>query len=173
MDDYTTKPIKRKRLLGIVDKWTERIDDWGNKNGDSEQPSTVNHPRKIGISAPLRQSSITNHQSPGAPMNFEMVLDDFEGDRELLVEAMDLFLKSVRNQIGALRQAISDNDADLVKKEAHSIKGGAANLTADNLSRVASELENIGESGTVEAGTVILERLEKEFYRLDAFAQGL
>ena len=76
------------------------------------------------------------------------------------------------NQIGALRQAISDNDADLVMKEAHSIKGGAANLTADDLSKVAFELENIGKSGTVQASTGILERLEKEFYRLDAFAKG-
>ena len=104
-------------------------------------------------------------------MNFEKVLDDFEGDKELLIEAMDLFLESVRNQIGALRQAISDGDAELVRREAHSIKGGAANLTADDLSRVAFELENIGKSGTLGASTVILERLEKEFCRLDAFAK--
>ena len=76
-------------------------------------------------------------------MNFEKVLDDFEGDKELLVEAMDLFLESVRNQIGLLRHAISDNDAEIVRKEAHSIKGGAANLTADELSSVA-EGANLG-----------------------------
>ncbi len=69
--------------------------------------------------------------------------------------------------------AISDGDAELVKREAHSIKGGAANLTANELSGIAFELENIGKSNTLEASTVILERLEKEFYRLDAFAKGL
>jgi len=46
-------------------------------------------------------------------------------------------------------------------------------MTADELSGIAFELENIGESGILEASTVILERLEKEFYRLDAFAKDL
>ena len=105
-------------------------------------------------------------------MNFEKILDDFEGDKELLTEATNLFLESVRKQIGILRQAISSDDADLVRREAHSIKGGAANLTADELSGVAFELENIGKSGTLGASTVVLERLEKEFYRLDAFTKG-
>jgi len=100
-----------------------------------------------------------------------MILDDFEGDRELLIEAMNLFLDSVRNQIETLRQAILDGDAEVVRREAHSIKGGAANLTADDLSKVAFELENMGKSNTLETSTVVLERLEKEFYRLDAYAK--
>ena len=82
-----------------------------------------------------------------------------------------LFLESVRNQIGLLRQAISDNDADIVRREAHSIKGGAANLTADELSRVAFELENIGESGVLEQGAEVIERLEEEFSRLKIYAR--
>ena len=188
MDDYLTKPLRRKVFLNIIDKWNKRIDDCRltERSGDPDfsgtmvdckdetakpqSVKTVNHQSSI----VNRQSSIINHQSKDvAPMNFEMVLDDFEGDRELLVEAMDLFLESVRNQIGALRRAISDNDAELVRREAHSIKGGAANLTANELSGIAFELENIGASDTLEASTVILERLEKEFYRLDAFAKGI
>jgi HPt (histidine-containing phosphotransfer) domain-containing protein len=157
MVDRWTKRIEDCRLLeqrGNPDL-SGKIEDRENENDNPEQPSTVN-----------RQSK------DDAPMNFEKVLDDFEGDKELLTEAMNLFLESVRNQIGALRQAISDNDADLVRREAHSIKGGAANLTADELSRVAFELETIGKSGTLGTSTVILERLEKEFYRLDAFAKN-
>ena len=45
--------------------------------------------------------------------------------------------------------------------------------SVSGLSGIAFELENIGESDTLEASTVILERLEKEFYRLDAFAKAL
>ena len=170
MDDYITKPLRRTKLLTIVDKWARRIDDCRlpvedreSRNDNPEQPATTN-----------LQSSIANSQSKDvAPMNFEMVLEDFDGDKELLMEAMDLFLKSVRSQIGVLRQAISNGDTGLVRKEAHSIKGGAANLTADDLSRVALELENNGKSGTLGESTDILERLEKEIYRLDAFANGL
>ena len=48
-------------------------------------------------------------------------------------------------------------------KEAHSIKGGASNLTANKLSVVAHELENIGKSGVLEEGINALGRLEKKF----------
>ena len=91
--------------------------------------------------------------------------------RELLTEAIELYLKSVQGQIVALRRAISDGDAEVVRRDAHSIKGGAANLTADDLSKVAFELEKAGKSGALEAGPDILERLEKEFKRLDAFCK--
>ena len=153
MDDYIAKPLRRKEFLGIVDKW-----------------SKSNEIIEIQPSAQRDFSHKTDKDN--APMNFEMVLNDFDGDRELLVEAMDLFLESVRSQIKVLRRAVSDGDAKLVRREAHSIKGGAANLTANELSRIAFELEKIGKSGTLEASTVILERLEKEFYRLDAFAKN-
>lgn len=56
--------------------------------------------------------------------------------------------------------------------EAHSIKGGAANLAADDLSEIALELENIGRSGSLEHGTEALERLEEAFYRLEVYAES-
>ena len=101
----------------------------------------------------------------------EAGLDDFEGDRDLLLEAMDLFLGSVSNQIGTLRQAILDDDAEIVRKEAHSIKGGAANLSADVLSEIAFELENAGKPKAIGTSTGILGRLEEEFDRLNAYAK--
>ncbi len=89
------------------------------------------------------------------------------------MEVLEAFLRNVRTQIGTIRQAISDGDAEVVRNEAHSIKGGAANLTADELSSVAIELENIGKSGVLEGGIEALERLEKEFYRLENFARAI
>jgi len=43
-------------------------------------------------------------------------------------------------------------------------------LTADVLSRMASELEKIGKSGVLNGSIEVLERLEKEFFRLQAYA---
>ncbi len=62
---------------------------------------------------------------------------------------------------------------ELIRKEAHSIKGGSANLTAYDLSSISFELENIGRSGALEEGVMVLEKLENEFQRLEAFAGGM
>jgi len=46
-----------------------------------------------------------------------------------------------------------------------------ANLTADKLSKTAFEPEDIGKSGVLEGGAEVLERLEKEFRRLEDYAK--
>ena len=57
----------------------------------------------------------------------------------------------------------------VLKKQ--SMKGGAANLTADALSAVAHELEDIGKSGVLDEGLNILEKRENEFNQLEAFTE--
>ncbi len=98
-----------------------------------------------------------------------MALEEFEGDEAFLMEALEGFIENVTSQIGIIRQAISEGDGEAVRKEAHSIKGGAANLTADVLSGVAFELENIGKSGDLKEGIEALEKLEQEVFRLERF----
>ncbi len=75
------------------------------------------------------------------PINFDKAVEEFEGDKEFLIEVLNAFLENAETQTGTIRQAISDGDAEVVRKEAHSIKGGSANLTANTLSDIAYELE--------------------------------
>ena len=99
------------------------------------------------------------------------VKEILEGDEEFLLEVLEGFFENVTSQIGIIRQAISEGDAEVVRREAHSIKGGAANLTADALSKIAFELENIGRSGVLEKSIETLEKLEQAFSRLERFAK--
>ena len=170
MDDYITKPLKRKRLLAMVDKWTQRIDDLKDETPDLQLSTTVNQQSTISREISLLGAGADDHQSKEvAPMDFPWAIEEFEGDEEFLMEAMENFFENVTSQIGAMRQAISDGDAEVVRREAHSIKGGAANLTANELSRIAFELENIGKSGMLEGGIDALQKLEREFFRLERF----
>ena len=149
MDDFITKPLRRKKLLAIVAKWTEEIDD--NKIPHTSQ-----------------KLEIGNIQSK-VPMEYRRALEEFEGDETFLMEVLQGFLGKVREQIKTIRKAISDGDAEVVRREGHSIKGGAENLTADKLADIAFELENIGKHGTLEGGANTLEKLEREFFRLEYF----
>ena len=175
MDDYVTKPLRRKELLAVVEKWTKTIVDCrlsivdrviGSRNA---QPATTLYDQS---SMTNRQSSIVNHQSTeDAPMNFEKAVEEFMGKEDVLMGVLKLFLENVKDQIGTIRQAISEGNAEVVEKEAHSIKGGAANLTADDLSRSALELEKIGKSRTLEGGIEALEKLENDFFNLKSYAE--
>ena len=149
MDDYIAKPLRRKDLLTMAEKWTGGIDDSRLKIDDCTIPR--------------------GNQGSKAPMEYERALEEFEGDEEFLMEVLEGFIGNVTSQIKIIRQAISDGDAEIVRREGHSIKGGAGNLTAGKLVDIAFELENIGKYGMLEGGIVALEKLEQEFFRLEYF----
>jgi two-component system sensor histidine kinase/response regulator len=152
MDDYIAKPLRREELLNIVDKWAKT------KHVPDEEHI---HSNKAGT-----KKGNTNIMPGDLPIDFERAVDEFECDEEFLNELLKEFIMKVKDQIKVIRTAISHNDCECVRKEAHSIKGGAANLTADDLSRIALDLEQIGKSGSCEGGKEALLRLEEELERL-------
>jgi len=175
MDDFLAKPLMRRDLLAMVEKWTGGIID-GEAKTQFIKPDLQERPRN-GLQSDIsvnREANIHNHQSKiRAPINFEKALNEFVGNKSVLMRVLHGFVENARGQIGIIRQSITDGDAERVMGEAHSIKGGAGNLTANELSRVAFEMENIGKSGGLESGTKVLERLEKELDRLDAYISTL
>ncbi len=105
------------------------------------------------------------------PIHFKQALDEFEKDEKLLREVLEEFLENVRIQIKTIQQAISEGDTEIIQKEAHSIKGGAANLTATPLSEVAFELEKNGTSANLDQCRTALEKLKTEFHRLEVYVK--
>jgi len=149
MDAHIAKPLKRERFLSVVDQWL--ISDLG----DTSVPSLMNR---------------TEEEKP---MDFRQAVEEFEGDKEFLTDVAKEFLRNVRAQIRTIQQAIDAGDAGTIRKEAHSIKGGAANLTAVPLSRIASELESAGESGDMNQGRNHLKKLQDEFARLKDYITAI
>jgi signal transduction histidine kinase/CheY-like chemotaxis protein len=152
MNDYISKPFRRKELLNIVIKWF--------KSAGETNPL-------LGPDLPMDVAVAHN-----APMNFEQACREFEGDRDFLIEVLTGFFDTAGIQIDTIQQAISDGDAEKVWKEAHSMKGGAANLTAQNLSQTALYLETMGKSEDLKGCSEALGRLKVEYGRLKVYASN-
>ena len=148
MDDFLSKPLKRSILLAAVGKWAE-------SEGAPCDPAP---------NPPDRPPPRTD-----APLNYSLALEEFMGERALLDDVIEGFTENVEQQIPRLRQAIAERDAERVHQEAHAIKGGAANLTADDLARAAAELVDIGRAGDLKSGEQLLEKFEAEFDRVRDF----
>ncbi len=159
MDDYLTKPLKRDELLKNIEKWTVNV------SGSKE---------KISESAPAGEafeSPVTDVSTLPPPMDLEKALKEFEDDKEFLDELISEFLSNCIGQITIMHRAIEAGDPETLGKQAHAIKGGAANLTADPLAQIAAELEGIGKSGQLANGNDKLNRLEIEIRRLEKFME--
>jgi CheY-like chemotaxis protein len=152
MDDYVAKPLRRKELLNIVNKWIKSAVKF-NPRGTSFQP-------------------IDDRVGEESPMDFERATDEFEGDKDFLMDVMTGFFDNIEIQIETIHQAISDGDSEKVWQEAHSIKGGAANLTAEKLSQTAFELETMGKSENLKESREALGRLKIEYNCLKSYASS-
>jgi CheY-like chemotaxis protein len=149
MDDYLIKPVFRQDLLGKVDRWS------GSRSATT------------GAAPPSEASA--DREVPAGPMDFARALEEFEGNREFLMGLLERFLENVQAQLGTIREALDRADAEILRREAHAIKGGAANLAAVELSSAAAELEKTAKSGSLCEVPGRLERLETAYQRLDAF----
>ena len=84
-------------------------------------------------------------------------------DEDLARTVAEGFLEDIPRQIEALRGYLEAGDAPGAERQAHTIKGAAANMGGEHLREVAFEMEKAGKAGD----------LEREFARLkEAMTKG-
>jgi HPt (histidine-containing phosphotransfer) domain-containing protein len=91
-----------------------------------------------------------------------------EGEPDILHELIELFLTEVPSQLVVLREAAVANDADSVKRIAHTLKGSCGNMGAVSMGAICAELEEIGRSEDLAVAPARISNLEEEFGRVRA-----
>jgi len=106
------------------------------------------------------------------PMDYQLAIQEFGGDKALLDGLVIRFLTSTRKQLVNMEALISLGDATAIGHEAHRIKGASANLTAMLLSEAARQVEECGKSADLQGIGDLFTRLEKEVDALDIFVKN-
>jgi two-component system, sensor histidine kinase and response regulator len=73
-----------------------------------------------------------------------------EGDPELLVEIIEVFLDDSPRLLSRIREALKREDLKLLEQAAHTLKGSVGNFCAPVAYAAALKLEKIGREGNVE-----------------------
>ncbi len=148
MDDYLSKPVQPRELAEMLDRWLFSA----RKARDSQKaPSSEAAP------APPADNEVF-HESE--------LLERLMDDRDLARTIVAGFLDNIPVQVSRLKEFLSGGDAPGAQRQAHTIKGAAANLGAPALRDVALELEQIGKAGRLGDAFDVLPRLETEFERV-------
>ena len=161
MDDFLSKPLTRKELLAIVAKWL--------KLSFVSQSTSLASAQSLSSDDDGEIHPETVHT--GSPINLDRAIDEFEGDRNLVAEVIAGFTKKVSEQLVTIREALARADTETVCREAHSIKGGAAALTAGDMAKVASELEIKGQSKDLTGADQMVDALETKFEALRRYVK--
>ncbi|MDA0746127.1 MAG: response regulator [bacterium] len=141
MDDYLAKPISGQTLSAVIDRCFLQVDG-AEPAGESEM------------------------SKPGQAWDAKDVLENLDGDDELLRELVQMFLKDGPRRVEALRKAVLNANVAEVQREAHSLKGALGNFQASQAVALAQSLEQ-------KAGDQNLQGADREAAALDRAVQEL
>ena len=89
-----------------------------------------------------------------------------DGDRELLLELIDVFLEDAPQRIQAVRRALEAHDAEALYKGAHALKGSAGNFGAPDVVSRAIRLEAVARENDLDAADIEFGFLETDMKEL-------
>ncbi len=135
MDGYVSKPIHPARLFAEIERVLAKIRD------AAIMPS---HP-----------------QEEVERLDRLAMLERVEGDHELLVEILNLFLEDAPRLLTAMHEALDQGNMKVLERSAHSMKGAAGNFSALATAAAAGRLEKSARSGDKESSKAALVALEQ------------
>ena len=156
MDDYISKPVNPQELLEVIEKWLMK--------GENNLRTFDNVP------PPELQ---TKGVKEAVPIDVDEALDRAMGNRELLEMLLNEFVQKAPEKIESIETAIRQGDADSVAKQAHSLKGASASLSAKGISAMALSLEKVGRENRLADVKHVMQELKKEFDRLAEYIQNI
>jgi two-component system sensor histidine kinase/response regulator len=142
MDAYVTKPVDPETLYETLAASVER------RAGAAAATSTESR----------REPSPATTSKP--PIDLDSLLRRCRGKAPLVETLLTKFEAAVGTQLEQINAGMTRLDGAAVSRLAHTIKGASANLSADQLSHEAAELERLSVLGEWDSTTESLRRLE-------------
>ncbi len=142
MDDYLTKPLDPQALAAALSKWMT--------------PPATAHGGQGG----------TATAAAAEPIDYPSLLRRCFGKQELASRLVRKFAEQAGDDLKAMVFAAGQNDAAGLAAAAHRLKGAAANVSAESLRQIATELETLGRAGTIASAGALLEQSQRELDRL-------
>lgn len=101
-----------------------------------------------------------------------LLLENFGGDREILSEVVQLFLRDKGQLLEDVRAAVRAANAGQLRNTAHTLKGAVSNFSPEAADLVF-ELEVLGRQGTTAGASELLARIEKAVGELSSAVEAL
>ncbi|HKS38025.1 MAG TPA: response regulator [Verrucomicrobiae bacterium] len=137
MDDFVTKPVRIEDLANAL----ERV-----------PVASTPAPKPAAEYATVSGAALDRLRDLRVP-----------GQPDPLAEIIDLFIEQTPELLAALENACSELNLDALKKTAHTLKGSAGNVGAEQLAALSRELELAIKQGTASAARSLVSRIAQEF----------
>lgn len=153
MSDYISKPIDPAVLFHVVDKWLKLKSD--PPKGDLSTDSV-----------PVDRSSSEESPSVSSVFNHDAFLKRMMADEGFAREVAAGFVEELPALVNELKQRVALGDLEPIWKQAHRIKGSAANVGGETLRDICFEIERAAKAGDLARATQWIPDLDAQAARL-------
>ncbi len=152
MDEYVAKPVQASELFQTLEAFAPKC-----------RPLT---PREDVCNPLAPRATEPAAFVPHELVDWKAALKSTGGDRELLRELIDLFLKALPQWQSELRRAFDQSDSALLQRTAHILKGSLSQLGATSTCEIAQRLETCGKENQLATAGNDLGKLEAQLEQL-------
>lgn len=158
MDTYISKPVRPDAVVAAI-----------NSLGATAPKQVQGSSAESATSSPADQPV----EADIPVFNSEELLLRLGGKQDLFPRFLEMFCRNVTTSLENLHEALAAGDADQVHRQAHSIKGAAANIAAARIYASATILDEIAIAGDLSRAPELLSVLEAEFASFRKETEGL
>jgi CheY-like chemotaxis protein/HPt (histidine-containing phosphotransfer) domain-containing protein len=162
MDDYLSKPVRPEDVRTILERWSEKA---ATETAAVEPPQTT-------AKATTAEPVIAPAPMAEEPVDMERLLDFTEGNIESLRELVTLYISQTSGQIEQLEAALQANNAQEVRRLAHSAAGASATCGMRRLVPLLRDLEHRGFESRLEGAREVHRESAREFETIRAFLEN-
>jgi two-component system, sensor histidine kinase and response regulator len=171
MDDYVSKPVQIGELRKAIEKWNG-VNGHAAANGSNGKASAPAGPPKAEL-ATLAVESGTVTTSSEAPVDLERFTEVTRNNPEKTQRMLKTFLSQSVEISEGLTLAIQSGNAREVRLLAHKFVGASSSLGMVAIVPALSQLEQMGDSGTIDGAAEVYAEFLRQLERVRQFIDEL
>jgi two-component system, sensor histidine kinase and response regulator len=172
MDDYVSKPVQLADLRRSIEKWSGKAVENPSANGANGTIGTIatETPLKVEVASPVVESK-TATVSLEAAVDLERLTEVSNGKEEKLQRHLKTFLLQADEISQGLAIAMRIGNAHDVRMLAHKFVGASSSLGMVAVVPSLSQLEQMGDAGTLEGATEVYNEFTRQLVRVRQFIE--
>ena len=143
MDSYISKPVMPEAIIAAINRYA----------GAS--------PAAVPPASPVEDAPMPEPVLP--VFDRDELLGRLGGKAEMIPRFCTMFIGSVTTGVEGIRKALETGDTGELHRQAHTIKGAAANIGAARIRACATQLDEMAKTGEITGAPALLDELTAEF----------
>jgi signal transduction histidine kinase/DNA-binding response OmpR family regulator len=161
MDDYLNKPLNEDELMESIAKVIDN-DAPPSADPQMDEEEETEESEELELPQSQRDTETTNYNV----IDEASLLARVGNNSKILCSLIDTFLRLCPSQLGAIKEAVDQGDAENLFQTAHKFKGSVANFSAGTAAEAARRIEELGRNGSVDGAEEMYTKLASETQKL-------